>query len=87
MASIELDPESTVKSLFVELFQLKPEQLVAEADISQDLGIDSIDLIDFLNEVNDQHSLDLELMEFENCKTIGQLVEHLKSNQRFASGT
>ncbi len=81
---IHSDPWQTVTSLLTELFEISSEKMVADADIVEDLGIDSIDLIDFLNEVNDRYDMDLELLDFEGCKTLGQLVEHLKQNEKLA---
>jgi len=82
MKNIDTETWDTVTSLMTELFEIPAEKMVADADIIEDMGIDSIDLIDFLNEVNDRYDKDLELMEFENCRTLGQLVEHLKENQK-----
>jgi len=76
------DPWNTVTSLLNELFKISPEKMVPEAEIIADLGIDSIDLIDFLNEVNDRYDMDLELLDFDGCKTLGQLVDHLKQNEK-----
>jgi len=76
------EPWNTVTSLLTELFKISPEKMVPEAEIIEDLGIDSIDLIDFLNEVNDRYDMELELLDFDGCKTLGQLVEHLKQNEK-----
>jgi acyl carrier protein len=79
---INSDPWHNLTSLLTELFEISSEKMVPEADIVEDLGIDSIDLIDFLNEVNDRYDMDLELLDFEGCKTLSQLVDHIKQNEK-----
>jgi acyl carrier protein len=38
----------TVNKLFVSLFELEPEQLLADTNLYQDLGLDSLDAIDLI---------------------------------------
>ncbi len=63
--------------LFVELFGLDPTSLSAEKSIVEDLGLDSIDLIDLLTKINEEFNLDLDPSDFEGCALLGEFLDRL----------
>ena len=48
MSLTENDIHQKVQSIFVEEFELEPEQLVPEATLFDDLGLDSLDAVDMV---------------------------------------
>ncbi|HER63245.1 MAG TPA: acyl carrier protein [Desulfobacteraceae bacterium] len=44
----EVDIFQRIKSIFIEEFELEPEQLTPEATLFDDLGLDSLDAVDMV---------------------------------------
>ena len=62
--------EALVNEIFVETFELDPEDLTADKKIFEDLGLDSLDMVDLI--VGLQKRLGISLRDNEEVK-----VEHL----------
>jgi len=48
MSMTEVDIFQRIKSIFIEEFELEPEQLTPEATLFDDLGLDSLDAVDMV---------------------------------------
>lgn len=48
MSMTDDDIFQRIKSIFIEEFELEPEQLVPEATLFDDLGLDSLDAVDMV---------------------------------------
>ena len=70
--------QKKVTDLLVDMFNIGPEQINAEASLSADLDLDSIDTIDLLSRLNEEFSLDLSPFDFQGCSTLGQFLEKLE---------
>lgn len=69
------------QTLLVETFHVAKEKMQAEASLSDELDVDSIDMIELLSTLNDELSLDLTPFDFEGCQTLGQFLQRLVESQ------
>ena len=69
------------QALLVETFHVAKDKMHAEASLSDELDVDSIDVIELLSTLNDEFSLDLTPFDFEGCQTLGQFLQRLVEAQ------
>jgi acyl carrier protein len=65
----------TLRDALVELFELEPERITADANLYQDLEIDSIDAVDLIDHIKRQTGKKLAAEEFKAVRTVGDVVE------------
>ena len=63
-----------VRSTLVELFELAPEDVRPEARLYEDLEIDSIDVVDLMEEVHRYTGQKATSEDFRAVRTVGDLV-------------
>jgi len=56
--------------------KLKKEKLTAKARFKEDLGMDSLDTVELLLQIEEEYDVRLEVSEFKDFKTLGDAVEH-----------
>ena len=73
--------------IFEKLTEILAEQLAADQEsmtmdtkIAEDLGADSLDLVDLLMSVEDEFSVEIPDEEVENLHTIGDVVEYISKH-------
>lgn len=64
-----------LRELLVELFELKPEQVVLEAHLYTDLDIDSIDAVDLILKLKEFTGRKIQPQTFKHVRTVGDVVE------------
>ena len=82
MSMTDNDIFQRIKSIFVEEFELEPEQLVPEATLFDDLGLDSLDAVDLV--VAMEKAFEVKLANEEKVKavrTVNDLFELIISLQ------
>ena len=65
----------TLRDAMVELFELEPERISLEANLYQDLEIDSIDAVDLIDHIKRQTGKKIAAEEFKAVRTVGDVVE------------
>jgi len=65
----------TLRDALVELFELEPERISLEANLYQDLEIDSIDAVDLIDHIKRQTGKKIAAEEFRSVRTVGDVVE------------
>ena len=65
----------TLRDALVELFELEPERITEDANLYQDLEIDSIDAVDLIDHIKRQTGKKLAAEEFKAVRTVGDVVE------------
>ena len=65
----------TLRDALVELFELDPERISLEANLYQDLEIDSIDAVDLIDHIKRQTGKKIAAEEFKSVRTVGDVVE------------
>jgi acyl carrier protein len=63
-----------IRTTLVELFQLKPADVTMESRLYEDLEIDSIDVVDLMDEVQQFTGRKVTAEDFRSVRTVGDLV-------------
>jgi acyl carrier protein len=66
---------TTLRDALVELFELDAERISLEANLYQDLEIDSIDAVDLIDHIKRQTGKKIAAEEFKSVRTVGDVVE------------
>jgi acyl carrier protein len=68
-----------VKTLLVELFEVDPAKVALEAQLYDDLEVDSIDAIDLILQLKDYTGKKVRPEDFKHVRTVGDVVEAVQS--------
>lgn len=71
--------EEKVKGFMIEELELEEEDLVADALLKDDLGIDSLDYVDIVVIVDKIFGFKIKPEEMTNVKTLGQFCDYIES--------
>ncbi len=66
---------NTLRDALVELFELDPARVSMDANLYQDLEIDSIDAVDLIDHIKRQTGKKIAAEEFKSVHTVGDVVE------------
>lgn len=66
---------ATLQDALVELFELDAERVTLDANLYQDLEIDSIDAVDLIDHIKRQTGKKIAAEEFKAVRTVGDVVE------------
>ena len=66
---------NTLRDALVELFELEPTRVTLDANLYQDLEIDSIDAIDLIDHIKRQTGKKIAAEEFKAVRTVNDVVE------------
>ena len=69
-----------VKAILAEQFDVEEDKITADTDLQEDLGADSLDVVDLLMSIEDEFEVEVPDEEIENIKTIGSLVSYIEAN-------
>ncbi|KLV04069.1 acyl carrier protein [Photobacterium aquae] len=64
-----------VKSVLVELFELNPDDVTADANLYQDLDLDSIDAVDLVVHLQNETGQKIKPEEFKAVRTVDDVVD------------
>ena len=67
-----------VKALLSEQFDVEEDSITLESSITEDLGADSLDVVDLLMSIEDEFEVEVPDSEVENIKTVGDLVKYIE---------
>jgi acyl carrier protein len=69
-----------VKAILSEQFDVEEDTITAETSIADDLGADSLDVVDLLMSIEDEFEIEIPDEEVENIKTVGELVKYIEEH-------
>lgn len=69
-----------VKAILAEQFDIEEDTLTTETDLQEDLGADSLDVVDLLMSIEDEFEVEIPDEEIENIRTLGELVSYIEAN-------
>ncbi len=69
-----------VKAILAEQFDVEEEKITSDTDLQEDLGADSLDVVDLLMSIEDEFEIEIPDDEIENIKTVGALVSYIEAN-------
>ena len=69
-----------VKAILAEQFDVEEDKITADTDLQEDLGADSLDVVDLLMSIEDEFEVEVPDEEIERIKTVGSLVSYIEAN-------
>ncbi len=70
----------TVKDILVNQLDLDADSVTGDSGIAEDLGADSLDVVELLMAIEDEFGLEIPDDEIENIKTVDDLVKYIEAN-------
>lgn len=70
-----------LKDLLAEELQIDPNEITMESELTNDLGINSIELADLVMQCEDQFGIEIEDDNINDFVTIGDVVKYLEARQ------
>ena len=70
----------TVKNILADQFDVDEDSITMETDILDDLGADSLDVMDLMMTLGDEFDMQVDESEIENITTVGALVNFIEAN-------
>ena len=68
-----------VRDIIVDQFDVDSEEVTAESSIIDDLGADSLDVVDLISAVEDEFDVQIPDEKVEGIKTVGDIVAFIES--------
>ena len=68
-----------IKELIVDQLDVEEDKVTMDANIQDDLGADSLDIVDLVMSVEDAFEVKIEDEDVENIKTVGDIVNYIDS--------
>ena len=69
-----------VKAILAEQFDVEQDKITVDTDLQEDLGADSLDVVDLLMSIEDEFEVEFPDEEIENIKTVGALVSYIEAH-------
>ena len=69
-----------VRDIIVEQLGVDPEKVTLEASFIDDLGADSLDIVELIMALEEEFDLEIPDEEAEKVTTVGEVVEYIKNN-------
>ena len=74
----EKSVEEKVKDIIVEQLAVNPEQVTPTASFIEDLGADSLDIVELVMAFEEEFSVEVPDEDAEKLQTVGQVIEYIK---------
>lgn len=76
-----MDTLEKVTKMVCERLGKSPEKVTSESRIVDDLGADSLDIVEMLMELEDEFGITVPDEDSQNFSTIGQIAEYISQHQ------
>ena len=70
-----------IRELLAEQLDANVDEMTMDTRIAEDLGADSLDVVEMLMSVEDEFGIEIPDDVIENLKTIGNVVEYIEGNK------
>ena len=70
-----------LQSVVADQLDVEPEKVTLEANIAEDLGADSLDIVDLVMAIEEEFDMEVPDDAVEKIKTVGDIVNYIESNQ------
>ncbi len=71
----------TVKKLIADQLSVDENEITESSSIQDDLGADSLDVVDLVMALEDEFSIEIPEDQVENIKTVGDIVKYIEDKQ------
>ncbi len=68
-----------VKAILVDQLDVEDESVTMESSISDDLGADSLDVVDMVMSLEEEFDIEIPDEDIENMKTVGDIVRFIEA--------
>ncbi len=69
-----------VKEIIVDQLDVDEDKVTMEASITEDLGADSLDVVDLVMSLEEEFDIEIPDEHVENVKTVGDIVKFIEDN-------
>ena len=69
-----------LKEIIVEQLGVEEDVVTLEANIQEDLGADSLDIVDLIQTIEDEYDLSIPDEAVEEIKTVNDIVNYIEKN-------
>lgn len=69
-----------VKDILAKQFEVEADKITEQTDIAEDLGADSLDVVDVLMSLEDTFDVEIPDEEIEKLTTVGALVSYIEEH-------
>ncbi len=70
-----------VKGIIVEQFDIDEDKVTSNANIQDDIGADSLDIVDLVMTLEEEFDIEIPDDAVEGIKTVGDIVKYIEDNQ------
>ena len=75
-----MDVFEKVKKILCDQLDLEEEQVTEEAEVIEDLGADSLDIVDLVMTLEEEFDTEIPDEDIENLKTVGDSVKYIEDH-------
>lgn len=68
-----------IKDIIVEQLDVEEDAVTMEASITDDLGADSLDVVDLVMSIEESFDVEIPDEEVKNIKTVGDIVKYIEN--------
>lgn len=69
-----------VKAILADQFDVEEDSITMDSNIQDDLGADSLDIMELMMTLGDEFDVQVDESEVENLTTVGALVKYIEAN-------
>ena len=73
--------EAEVREIICEKLSVKPEQIMPETEFINDLGADSLDIVELVMELEDKFDIQIPDEEAEKIQSVGDAISYIEANK------
>ena len=73
-----MDIFEQVKKILCDQLDLEEEQVTEEAEVIEDLGADSLDIVDLVMTLEEEFDTEIPDEDIENLRTVGDIVKYIE---------
>lgn len=70
-----------IRDILSEQLDVETDMVTLDANIQEDLGADSLDVVDLLMTLEDEYEVEVPDEDIEKIKTVGDLVRYIEERQ------
>lgn len=74
------DVFAKIKQIVIERLGVEEDEVTIAASFKDDLGADSLDIVELVMELEDEFDLEISDEDAEKITTVGEVVEYIKSH-------
>ena len=69
-----------IRAILSEQLDLEEDDITMESNIAEDLGADSLDVVDLIMAIEDEFEIEVPDEDIENLRTVGSLVAYIEAH-------